>query len=160
MRKVRWGILSTSKFAVEKIIPAMEKCQCAEVTAIASRDGDKAKAVAHRLGIPAWHGSYEDLLTDPNVDVIYNPLPNHLHVPWSIHALEAGKHVMCEKPIGISAAEGAELGAAGTAILAAETDGSVHVSPSPAMANGQANRRDGGIGTLRTIQTYFLLLQR
>ena len=106
MDKVRWGVLSTSKFAQNKVIPAMKHCQHAEITAIASRNLDSAQEVAQRLGIATAYGSYEELLADANIDVIYNPMPNHLHVSWSIKALEAGKHVLCEKPIGLSSDEG------------------------------------------------------
>jgi predicted dehydrogenase len=87
MNKVRWGILSTSKFAIEKIIPALLKCERVDVAAIASRDQSKAKDVAIRFGIPKAYGSYEELLADPDIEVIYNPAPNHLHVPWSIKTL-------------------------------------------------------------------------
>ena len=105
MNKVRWGILSTSKFAQAKVIPALLKCERVEVAAIASRDQARAYEVAGRFGIPKAYGSYEELLADPEIEVIYNPAPNHLHVPWSTKALEAGKHVLCEKPMAISSAE-------------------------------------------------------
>src|SRR4051812_41761933 len=98
MKRVRWGVLSTSGFARTKILPALRRCQHVEVAAIASRDLARARAVAADHAIPRAYGSYEELLADPAIDVIYNPLPNHLHVPWSIKALEAGKHVLCEKP--------------------------------------------------------------
>ena len=94
MKRLRWGVLSTSRFAQQKIVPAMQDCQYAEVTAIASRDRAKGDEVASRLGIARVHDSYESLLADPEIEVIYNPLPNHLHVPLSIAALEAGKHVL------------------------------------------------------------------
>src|SRR4051794_38734605 len=113
MKKVRWGILSTAKIGTEKVIPAMQKGRLCEVAAIASQSLDKAQAAAKKLGIPRAYGSYEALLDDPDVDAIYNPLPNHLHVPWSIKAREAGKHVLCEKPIGLSSTEGRQLVAAG-----------------------------------------------
>lgn len=109
MRKVRWGVLSTSRFAQQKIVPAMKFCRHAEVVAIASRDRGRAEEVAVRLGIPVVHNSYEALLADPEIDVVYNPLPNHLHVPLSIAALEAGKHVLCEKPIGLDLPDATRL---------------------------------------------------
>lgn len=109
MDKIRWGILSTAKIGIEKVIPAMQAAKYCEITAIASRDLANARSAAARLGISISYGSYEDLLADPNVDAIYNPLPNHLHVPWSIEALKAGKHVLCEKPVAMSAAEAQEL---------------------------------------------------
>jgi predicted dehydrogenase len=109
MRRVKWGILSTSAFAQTKLLPGLRRCAHVEVVAIASRDLARARTVAAGLGIPRAYGSYEELLADPEVEVIYNPSPNHLHVPWSIKALEAGKHVLCEKPIGLDAAQAAEL---------------------------------------------------
>lgn len=109
MQKIRWGVLGAAKIAVEKVIPAMQGGTYTEVVAIASRDGAKAKAAADRLGIATAHDSYEALIADPNVDAIYNPLPNHLHLPLTSAAAEAGKHVLCEKPIGLTAAEAKEL---------------------------------------------------
>lgn len=105
MRTIRWGVLGAARIATVKVIPAMQKGRLAEVTAIASRDHGKAENVAEELGIPKAYGSYEDLLADPEIDAVYNPLPNHLHVPWSIRAAEAGKHVLCEKPVGMNADE-------------------------------------------------------
>ena len=115
MQKIRWGILSTANIGLKKVIPAMQQGSFCAVTAIASRDLDTAQAAAQELGIATAHGSYEALLQDDEVDAIYNPLPNHLHVPWSIKALEAGKHVLCEKPIGLTSAEGQQLVDAGKA---------------------------------------------
>src|ERR1043166_3605566 len=106
---LRWGILGAANIAVNKVIPAMRATDRARVVAIASRDIDKARKAARALDIPKAFGSYEELLADPNVDAIYNPLPNHLHVPWSIRAADAGKHVLCEKPIALSAAEARTL---------------------------------------------------
>ena len=108
-RKVRWGILSTAGIAVNKVIPAMQQGDWSEVLAIASRDIDKATRVAQRLGIPKAYGSYEELLADDEIEAIYNPLPNHLHVPWTIRAAEARKHVLCEKPIGLNMKQAREL---------------------------------------------------
>ncbi len=107
--RIRWGILGVARIATEKVIPAMQGGQWSEVTAIASRDLAKARAAAARLGIPKAYGSYDELLNDPDVDAIYNPLPNHLHVPWSTKAAERGKHVLCEKPIALSADEARQL---------------------------------------------------
>ena len=106
---VKWGILGTAKIGVAKVIPAMQASRLANVVAIASRDIAKARAAAGRLGIPRAYGSYEELLDDPDIEAIYNPLPNHLHVPWSIRAANAGKHVLCEKPIALTAREAREL---------------------------------------------------
>jgi predicted dehydrogenase len=105
MNKLRFGILSTAKIGREKVIPGMQRGSHCEIMAIASRSGERARRVAGGLGIEKAYGSYEELLADPDVDAIYIPLPNHLHVPWSIKAIEAGKHVLCEKPIGLDAAE-------------------------------------------------------
>ncbi|HEV2764557.1 MAG TPA: Gfo/Idh/MocA family oxidoreductase, partial [Pyrinomonadaceae bacterium] len=110
--RVRWGVLGAARIAVEKVIPAMQRGEWSEVRAVASRDIEKARRVAAALGIPAAYGSYEELLDDPSVEAVYNPLPNQLHVPWSIRAAEAGKHVLCEKPVGLDAGEARELLAA------------------------------------------------
>ncbi len=105
MRKVRWGVVGVAKIAVEQVIPAMRQTARGEVVAIASRDLGRARAAAARLGLPKAYGSYDALLADPEIDAVYNPLPNHLHVPLSVEAAERGKHVLCEKPIGLSAVE-------------------------------------------------------
>ncbi len=105
MPKLRWGVLGAAKIATAKVIPAMRACTECEVVAIASRDAAKAEAAASELGLPKSYGNYEDLLADPDIDVIYNPLPNHMHVHWSVRAAAAGKHVLCEKPIALTAAE-------------------------------------------------------
>jgi predicted dehydrogenase len=102
-------VLGVAKIAVTNVIPAMQGGELCEVTAIASRDEGRAKAAASALGLPRAYGSYEALLDDPDVDAIYNPLPNHLHRPWTMAAAERGKHVLCEKPIGTSAREAAEI---------------------------------------------------
>lgn len=110
--KIRWGVLGNAKIAREKVIPAMQRGTYSEVVAMASRNIEKAKPVCDALGIGTLHDSYDALLADPNVDAIYNPLPNDLHVPWSVKAAAAGKHVLCEKPIGLTAAEAETLIAA------------------------------------------------
>jgi predicted dehydrogenase len=107
--KIRWGILSTAKIARIQVIPAMQQSGFCEVTAIASRDGQKAEQTAKELGIPKFYASYEALLVDPDIDAIYNPLPNNLHVEYTIKALQAGKHVLCEKPIGLDAEQAQQL---------------------------------------------------
>src|SRR6202040_316687 len=108
-KKVEWGVLGVANIATKKVIPAMQRGEWSEVTAIASRDLDKARQAAKELGIPKAYGSYEELLADPDIEAIYNPLPNHLHVPWSIKAAEAGKHVLCEKPISMTVEEALSL---------------------------------------------------
>lgn len=105
----RWGVLSTARIALTKVIPAIQRARGCRVVAIASRDADKAAAAARELGIPKAYGSYEELLADPQVDVVYNPLPNNLHVPMTLEAVAAGKHVLCEKPIGLDATDAARL---------------------------------------------------
>lgn len=105
MTPVKWGVIGASKFALTKAVPGMLKSAYADVVAIASRDLAKAKQAASSLGIERAYGSYEALLEDPEIEAIYNPLPNHLHVPWSIRAVEAGKHVLCEKPLAASPEE-------------------------------------------------------
>ncbi len=107
--KIRWGVLGAANIAVEKVIPAMQRGARTEVVAIASLRRDRGQAAAEQLGIGRVHDSYEALIADPEVDAVYNPLPNHLHVPWSIRAAEAGKHVLCEKPIGLTADEARSL---------------------------------------------------
>jgi len=102
---LRWGILSTANIAVEKVIPGMRSATRAEIFGIASRDKVRAEATARQLGIPRSYGSYEALLADPDIDAVYVPLPNHLHAQWAIAAARAGKHVLCEKPLAMTAAE-------------------------------------------------------
>src|SRR6266545_6153659 len=109
MQKIRWGVLGVAAIAVNKVIPAMQHGRFSQVTGIASRDRRKAEEAAEDLNIQKAYGSYEELLADPDIEAIYNPLPNHLHVPWSIKAAEAGKHVLCEKPISLSVEETQEL---------------------------------------------------
>jgi predicted dehydrogenase len=107
--RIRWGVLSTAKIAVKKVIPGMQKGKFSEIAAIASRDRSKSEEAARALGIAKAYGSYEELLADPQIDAIYNPLPNQLHVPWSIKAAEAGKHVLCEKPLSLTVEEAKKL---------------------------------------------------
>jgi len=152
--RVRWGILGAARIAMERVVPATQACPRAQVVAIASRTLDKAQAAAARRSIPRAYGSYEQLLADPDVDVIYNPLPNHLHVPWSIRAMEAGKHVLCEKPIALDAAEARQL------IAAQERTGKLvqeaaMVRTHPRWLGARQLVRDGRIGTLRAMTGFF-----
>lgn len=105
MEKISWGILSTAKIGLQKVIPAMQKGKYTAVTAIASRQFEKAQSAARDLGIPKVYGSYEELLADGAIDAVYIPLPNHLHVVWTLKSLQAGKHVLCEKPLGLNLPE-------------------------------------------------------
>lgn len=108
-RPVKWGVLSTAHIGTEKVIPAIQRSQHCEVVAVASRDADRAAVTAETLGIPRSYGSYEELLADNEVEAIYNPLPNHLHREWTVAAAEAGKHILCEKPLAMTAAEAREM---------------------------------------------------
>ncbi len=108
-KKVQWGVLGAANIAVKRVIPAMQRGEWCEVTALASRDLEKAQHFARELGIPKVYGSYNELLADRSIEAVYNPLPNHLHVPWSIKAAAAGKHVLCEKPIALNAEEAIQL---------------------------------------------------
>lgn len=108
-KKLRWGVLSTASIGIRKVLPAMQLGRYTTVDAIASRDLKKAKEAAAALGIARAYGSYEELLSDPEIDAIYNPLPNQMHVPWTTKAAEAGKHVLCEKPISLTVAEAKTL---------------------------------------------------
>ncbi len=105
MTPVRWGVLGIAAIATSRFIPAMAQAPAARLVAVASRDADKAKAVARQFGVPRCYGSYDELLRDPDVEALYVPLPNHLHLEWSVRALEAGKHVLCEKPLCLTAAD-------------------------------------------------------
>jgi predicted dehydrogenase len=126
-----------------------------EVTALCSRDLAKAEQEAKALGIAKAYGSYEELLADPDVDAVYNPLPNHLHVPWSIKALEAGKHVLCEKPIGLTAAEGQQLLDAGKAHPKLKLMEAFMYRHHPQWQRAKKIVEEGGVGELRTIQSFF-----
>jgi predicted dehydrogenase len=112
MNKLRIGVLSTADIAIRKVVPGMRRAARVEVVAIASRYGDQARAAADRLGIPRAHASYEGLLADADVDAVYIPLPNHLHAEWTIAAARAGKHVLCEKPMALTAADAERMAAA------------------------------------------------
>ena len=105
MKPVRWGVIGSAMIAVERVIPAMQASFGCDIQAIASRDFNRAQAVAERFEIPTAYASYDELLADPNVEAVYNPLPNHLHREWTERCLAAGKHVLCEKPIGMDEAE-------------------------------------------------------
>src|SRR5690349_13122934 len=154
MQPVNWGIISTAKIGTEKVIPAMQKSRHCRIQAIASRDLALAKKWAQTLGIPKAYGSYEELLADPDIEAVYNPLPNHLHVPWSIKAAEAGKHVLCEKPISMSVAEARQL-------IAARDKSGVKIGEAfmvrthPQWLRTKELIRSGRIGDLRSIAGLF-----
>ena len=154
MEPVKWGIISTANIGLEQVVPAMARGPSCDIVAIASRDRSRAEAAAAKLGIPRAHGSYRDLFADPDVEAVYNPLPNHLHVPVSIEAAEAGKHVLCEKPIALTAAETETLIAARdrAGVVIAEA---FMVRHHPQWRRARALVRDGAIGRLRAFQGAF-----
>jgi predicted dehydrogenase len=148
--KVRWGVLGVAKIAVTKVIPGMQQGSLCEVVAIASRELENATEAARRLDIPKAYGSYEDLLADPGIDAVYVPLPNHLHVPWSIKAAEARKHVLCEKPISLTVKECRKL------IEVRDTTGvkigeAFMVHSHPQWLRAREIARSGEIGVVRSI---------
>ena len=155
LNKIRWGVLSTANIGTAKVIPAMQQGTHTEVTGIASRDLIKAEAAGKALGIGKCFGSYEALLADPDIDAVYNPMPNHLHVPWAIKALEAGKHVLCEKPIGLSSEEAQQLIDAGNRHPQLKLMEAFMYRHHPQWIRAKELATDGTIGELRTIQSAF-----
>ncbi|MFM1907785.1 MAG: hypothetical protein RLZZ591_1462 [Pseudomonadota bacterium] len=157
MKKVVWGVLSTAKIGWEKVIPAMKKSPHCELRAISSRNLEKGRALADKLGIPLAYGSYEELLADPEIEAVYNPLPNHEHVPLTLAAARAGKHVLCEKPVALNANEAAQL---------REVAGKVHIMEAfmvrfhPQWLSVRERVRAGEFGDLRSIQSYFSYFNR
>jgi len=152
MQPVRWGILSTAKIGRVKVVPGMMKSPLCDVVAVASRDEASARGMAEELGIAKAYGSYEALLADPEIEAIYNPLPNHLHVPMTLAAAAAGKHVLCEKPIAITAAEAEQLKGADSRVLIAEA---FMVRHHPQWHRVRDVIRSGEIGEPRAIQIAF-----
>jgi predicted dehydrogenase len=154
MDRVRWGILSTADIGLRKVIPAIQRADACEVVAIASRDADRAAAAAAQLGIPAWYGTYEELLAADDVDALYVPLPNDLHAPWTLRALAAGKHVLCEKPLALTAAQAAEMAAA--ADEAGRKLGEAFMyRHHPSWVEAVRLVREGVIGDLQAVQSWF-----
>jgi predicted dehydrogenase len=151
---LRWGILSTADIGVRKVIPGIRQAARCEIAAIASRDGERARAVSDRLGIPTAHGSYEALLADRDVDAVYIPLPNHLHAEWTIAALRAGKHVLCEKPLAMTAEDAQRM-----VDVARETG--LHLMEAfmyrhhPTWVAAMDLVAAGRIGTLTAVQSWF-----
>jgi predicted dehydrogenase len=152
MKKVIWGVLSTAKIGTQKVIPAMQQSEWCDIRAIASRTYEDARRVADALGIKKAYGSYEELLVDPEIEAIYNPLPNHLHVPFTLKAVEAGKHVLCEKPIALSADEAKKLiPTVGKALVMEAFMVRFH----PQWLLAREFIQQGKIGTLRSVQVFF-----
>jgi len=153
--RITWGVLGTANIAVKRVIPAIMSGTRGRVAAIASRDADRAANLAARLGIERSYGSYQALLDDPRIDAIYNPLPNHLHVEWTVKALEAGKHVLCEKPIALCAADAQAI------VDARDRTGKRVVEAFMVRCHPQWHRvrtlvRSGRIGVLRAMQSAFV----
>ena len=155
MKKLNWGILSTAKIGIEKVIPAMQQGKLSEIVAISSRNYESAREVAKNLKIPKAFGSYQDLLDDTSIDAVYIPLPNHMHVPWTIKALAANKHVLCEKPIALTATEAKEL--------LKETEKFPHLKVMEAFMYRHHPQwiraleliNGGGIGMVKTVHSFF-----
>ncbi|MBN1925119.1 MAG: Gfo/Idh/MocA family oxidoreductase [Prolixibacteraceae bacterium] len=155
MKKVRWGILSTAKIGTVKIIPAIQKASNCEVLAISSRTFDNAKKEADKLGIPKAYGSYEAMLSDPEIDAVYNPLPNHLHVPYTLKALEAGKHVLCEKPISLNSEEAARFLAEVEKFPDLKVMEAFMYRFHPQWQKAKQLVHEGAIGEVKTIHSFF-----
>ena len=156
-QRLRWGVLGVAKIATQKVIPAMQRAAGCDVVAIASREPARAQATATALGIRRAHGSYEALLDDPDVDAVYIPLPNHLHVPWTTRAAESGKHVLCEKPIALSADEARTL-------LGVRDRTGVHIQEAfmirvhPQWLRARALVEAGDLGDVRAMSGFFSYL--
>ncbi|HUR44194.1 MAG TPA: Gfo/Idh/MocA family oxidoreductase [Aestuariivirga sp.] len=157
MAKVKWGIISTADIGVIKVIPGMLKSDELEVVAISSRNLNRAKSWGEKLGIPKAYGSYEDMLADPEIEAVYNPLPNHLHVPLTMAAAKAGKHVLCEKPIAMNAAEAKQLKKAPKGIHIAEAFMVRHATQ---WIDARNLVKKGKIGEVRAIQVFFSYFNR
>ena len=155
MKKLNWGILSTAKIGIEKVIPAMQHGKLSKIVAIASRTHESAREAAKNLKIPKAFGSYQDLLDDTSIDAVYIPLPNHMHVPWTIKALAANKHVLCEKPIALTTTETKEL--------LKETEKFPHLKVMEAFMYRHHPQwiraleliNGGGIGMVKTVHSFF-----
>lgn len=155
MKKVVWGVLSTARIGVKKVIPSLMKSDLIEVRGIASRSLSAAEDAAAELGLAKAYGSYEALLDDPEIEVIYNPLPNHLHVPLTLEAAKRGKHVLCEKPFALSTSELDTLTEAAQSVHIAEA---FMVRFQSAWIEARERVRRGDIGELRMVQSFFTYL--
>lgn len=158
MRKIQWGVLSTANIGIKRVIPAILSGERGAVAAIASRDAARAAEVAARFGIPRSYGSYQSLLDDPEIEAIYNPLPNHLHVEWTVKALNAGKHVLCEKPLGLNAAQTQAIVAARDLSQRRVVEAFM-VRYHPQWRRVRTLVRSGRIGEVGAIQSAFLFTQ-
>lgn len=155
MNKIRFGIISTAGIGMKKVIPAMQQGKYTEVTAICSRSEESARNAADKLGIPKSYGSYEALLADPDIDAVYIPLPNHLHVKWAINSMKAGKHVLCEKPIGLNSDEANRLIDATSRYPDLKVMEAFMYRHHPQWIEAKRLVDTGEIGELITIQSFF-----
>jgi predicted dehydrogenase len=153
-KQVRWGVLSTAAIGLKKVIPAMQLGEHSTVAAIASRNLAKAREAANSLNIPTAYGSYEELLADPNIDAIYNPLPNQMHVPWTVKAAEAGKHVLCEKPLSLTVA-GAEMLLAVRSRTGVKMGEAFMIRSTPQWLRLRQLLNQGRVGELRSVTGFF-----
>ena len=153
-KKVSWGVLSTAKIGTAQVLPAMQQGQISQVRGIASRSLESARKAADGLGIEKAYGSYEELLADPDIEAVYNPLPNHLHKEWTIRAMRAGKHVLCEKPLALSIADIRELIAVQKecSVVAGEA---FMVHTHPQYAKARQIIESGELGEVRAFQAVF-----
>lgn len=152
MKPVVWGVLGTARIGLEKVLPAMRSSPLIDLRAIASRSEAAAQSAARALGVERAYGSYEALIADPEIEAIYNPLPNHLHVPLTLQAAAAGKHVLCEKPIALHAAEAQALLEAATRVCIEEA---FMVRHHPQWQRARELVREGRVGSLRAVQVFF-----
>ncbi len=155
MKKIRWGVLSTARIGRMKVIPAMQNGKFSEISAIASRGEERSRAAAKELGIPKAYGSYEALLADPDIDAIYIPVPNHLHIEWTLKCLAAGKHVLCEKPIGLNADAAEKLLTATQEYPDLKVMEAFMYRFHPQWQKARSLVEEGAIGKLRTIHSIF-----
>ncbi|MGW8144599.1 MAG: Gfo/Idh/MocA family protein [Anaerolineales bacterium] len=155
MRKIHWGVISTASIGLDEVLPAMQKGDHTQVMAIASRSLDKAQQAARQLNIPKAYDSYDELLADPEIEAVYIPLPNHLHVPWSIKTLEAGKHVLCEKPLGLDAEDARKLLDASKQYPNLKVMEAFMYRHHPQWKLAQKLVKNNEVGELLSIHTYF-----
>jgi predicted dehydrogenase len=153
-RPIQWGILGAARIAVEHVLPSFGRASCSQAAALAARDPGRARSVAQRFGIPRAYGSYDELLADPAIDAVYVPLPNDLHLTWTVRALAAGKHVLCEKPIALNADEA-------RAIAEAAARHGRHVAEAymirfhPQWQRAHARLAAGDLGDVRAVYAWF-----
>ena len=157
--KVKWGVLSTADIGMKHVLPAMQQGELCEIAAVSSRSEDKAKQAAEVLGIPKAYGSYEQMLEDPEIEAVYNPLPNHMHLEWTKRCLEAGKHVLCEKPLVVKAEQVQELKelSESTGLLVGEAFMVLH---HPRWKRVKELIQAGEAGELRAVSAFFSYFNR